>query len=310
MRIQKNKLAAIAGLGLALAPAAQAAVVTWESAVLITDVGAVGSVDGSDAVISTEGTLVTATEFVNKYQSAALKADKTVNGVLFTSNLGLSNPAGFTVFNKWAAQDAVPDPNNNMSDALTDLLRQHTYRDDDLSVDFSLNDLTVGESYLVQFVIRPNNAPNGLEWTQTLTSGTSSSDAMDLDFAYSLVGRFTADLVDQPIQIVSTATLGQRAPSIAAYQVREVAASSSDPEITSITSLGGGVFELKLEGENSTSYQFFSSTTLDFDTGTLVPLTAILGGGGGTDVTTTSSGDATVQMSPGGSANFVRAVGP
>ena len=85
---------------------------------------------------------------------------------------------------------------------------------------------------------------------------------------------------------------------------------AADPEITSITSLGGGNFELKLKGENSTSYQFFSSTTLDFDTGTLVPLTVILGGGGGTDVTTTSSGDATVQMSPGGSVNFVRAVGP
>ena len=84
----------------------------------------------------------------------------------------------------------------------------------------------------------------------------------------------------------------------------------ADPEITSITSLGGGNFELTLKGDPSTSYQFFSSPTLDFTPpGTLVPLTVILGGGG-TDVTTDGSGDATVQMPLAGSANFVRAVGP
>jgi hypothetical protein len=85
----------------------------------------------------------------------------------------------------------------------------------------------------------------------------------------------------------------------------------ADPEITSITSLGGGNFELTLKGDPSTSYEFYSSATLDFTLGsTLVPLTVILGGGGGTDVTTDGSGDATVQMPLAGSANFVRAVGP
>ena len=78
---------------------------------------------------------------------------------------------------------------------------------------------------------------------------------------------------------------------------------SADPEITSITSLGSGNFELTLKGEPSTSYEFYSSATLDFTSGgTLVPLT-----GGGTDVTTDGSGDATVQMPLAGSANFVRA---
>ena len=78
---------------------------------------------------------------------------------------------------------------------------------------------------------------------------------------------------------------------------------AADPEITSITSLGGGNFELTLKGDPSTSYEFYSSATLDFTSGgDLVPLTA-----GGTDVTTDGSGDATVQMSLAGSANFVRA---
>ena len=86
---------------------------------------------------------------------------------------------------------------------------------------------------------------------------------------------------------------------------------AADPEITSITSLGSGNFELTLKGEPSTTYEFRSSPTLDFTPGDLVaPLTVTLGGGGPLDVTTDGSGDATVQMPLAGSANFVRAVGP
>jgi hypothetical protein len=103
---------------------------------------------------------------------------------------------------------------------------------------------------------------------------------------------------------------------------------SSDPEITSITSLGGGNWELTLKGEPSTAYQFFSSPTLDFTPpGTLVtPLTqGDLGEPGdpgdpgditddGDTVTTNPTGDATVQMFLGDlgavPANFVRAVEP
>ena len=81
---------------------------------------------------------------------------------------------------------------------------------------------------------------------------------------------------------------------------------AADPEITSITSLGSGNFELTLKGEPSTSYEFYSSATLDFTSGgDLVPLTG--DGTDGTDVTTDVSGNATVQMSLAGSANFVRA---
>ncbi len=82
--------------------------------------------------------------------------------------------------------------------------------------------------------------------------------------------------------------------------------------ITSITSVGGGVFELTFKGEVSTSYQFSSSPILDFDPGDLVTgLSATVGditGGSSEVVTTDGSGDATVQMTLGGPANFVRAV--
>ena len=87
---------------------------------------------------------------------------------------------------------------------------------------------------------------------------------------------------------------------------------AADPEITSITSLGGGNFELTLKGEPGTTYEFRSSPTLDFTPGDLVaPLTVTLGTGGGLDVTTDGSGNATVEASLGDlatvPANFVRA---
>ena len=90
-------------------------------------------------------------------------------------------------------------------------------------------------------------------------------------------------------------------------------AASSTLAITSITKVGAK-WELKLEGDVSTAYEFYSSTTLVFDPGAMVTgLTASVGAiSGGSDevVTTDPSGDATVQMTLAGLANFVRAVGP
>ncbi len=75
--------------------------------------------------------------------------------------------------------------------------------------------------------------------------------------------------------------------------------------ITSITSLGSGDFELTLKGGNLTAYEFYSSTSLDFDSGTLVEnLVQIVGSVGGTNdsvLTTDGSGNATVQMELTGS---------
>jgi hypothetical protein len=91
----------------------------------------------------------------------------------------------------------------------------------------------------------------------------------------------------------------------------------SAPEITSITSItaitaiGGGVWELTLEGEADTGYEFHSSTTLDFTPGTLVESLTEVGPGVVTDgnlLTTDSSGDATVRMTlTRDPADFVRA---
>ena len=86
---------------------------------------------------------------------------------------------------------------------------------------------------------------------------------------------------------------------------------SAPPELTSITPVGGGVWELTLEGEADTGYEFRSSTTLDFTPGTLVESLTEVGPGVVTDgklLTTDSEGDATVRMTlVGDPADFVRA---
>jgi hypothetical protein len=85
--------------------------------------------------------------------------------------------------------------------------------------------------------------------------------------------------------------------------------------ITSITSVGGGTWELTLAGKPDTGYEFRSSPILDFDLGTLVEsLTQndeTNDPGTVTDtnlLTTDSNGNGTVRMMlTGNPADFVRA---
>jgi hypothetical protein len=86
--------------------------------------------------------------------------------------------------------------------------------------------------------------------------------------------------------------------------------------ITSITAVGGGVWELTLTGEPDTRYEFRSSSDLDFTPGTLIQ--GLVKGNPGTDagtiaglnnefVTTDGNGAAVVRVSLSGTRNFVRA---
>ena len=134
-------------------------------------------------------------------------------------------------------------------------------------------------------------------------------DFQDLDFGFSDFGSGTDPVI--PTGGSARFELAFHGPVGAAWLdnlafTRSVVLESAD--VLTITSVGGGNWELTLKGKASTSYEFYSSTTLNFDTGTLVPLT-VSGTPGQLDVTTDGSGNATVQMSPGGSANFVRAGG-
>ena len=93
-----------------------------------------------------------------------------------------------------------------------------------------------------------------------------------------------------------------------------VPATRSDPVITSITAIGGGLYQLALLGVADTGYEFRSSTVLEFDPGTRVenlapgdPAVGTIGGDNDSVLTTDSNGDATVRMMLAGPANFVRA---
>jgi hypothetical protein len=85
-------------------------------------------------------------------------------------------------------------------------------------------------------------------------------------------------------------------------------------EITSLTSLGGGLWELTLTGLADTGYEFRSSAIMDFDPGTLIedlvpgiPALGVIGGDNDSVVTTDGEGNATVRMMLSGPAQFVRA---
>lgn len=88
-------------------------------------------------------------------------------------------------------------------------------------------------------------------------------------------------------------------------------------QITSFTSVGVETWQLTLEGDPNTDYEFRSSTTLDFKPGTLVkplmagvPAGGTIGGDNNSLLTTDSSGFGTVRMMLTGPANFVRAQVP
>jgi hypothetical protein len=242
---QMKSFLVIAGLGLALAPAAQAAVVIWESAVLIKDVGATNSVNGSDAVISTEGSLVTAIDFQYRYD---IFGDQTVNGVTFAVNPGQSSShgpvdAGFTDFYQNSRATSHTDDNNNIGADFGLLLQGHAYSQNaDTSTDIELQGLTDGESYLVQFLVGVNAAATS--GNQVFTGGGGVSGSISTTEYFSLVGRFQADGLTQAINIAGSST-GDRNPYISAVQWRQVAApgggvSVPEPATATLALLGLG----------------------------------------------------------------------
>lgn len=87
----------------------------------------------------------------------------------------------------------------------------------------------------------------------------------------------------------------------------------TDLAITSFTAVGGGVWELALKGAAGGIYEFRSSTTLNFNPGTLVESLVLagpgtIGGPNNSQVTTNGSGLATVRINLGSAPkNFVRA---
>ncbi|MCU0780259.1 MAG: hypothetical protein MUF04_04050 [Akkermansiaceae bacterium] len=99
--------------------------------------------------------------------------------------------------------------------------------------------------------------------------------------------------------------------------VTTITPDTNPPKITSFTSVGGGLWELTLTGVPGASYEFRSSTTLNFNPGTLVenltqgnPGTdaGTIGGTNNSRVATDANGNAKVRLALTGTpSNFVRA---
>jgi hypothetical protein len=131
----------------------------------------------------------------------------------------------------------------------------------------------------------------------------------------------TFDPADTTIAAVGISTFNNANTSIpdgfTSFTLSVDAIETTSPRITSFSSLGGGIWEVTLaDGGAATSYEFRSSTTLDFTPGNLVGGLSQENPGAdpgdvdasGDFVTTDTNGDATVRMSLSGTRNFLRAV--
>jgi len=170
--------------------------------------------------------------------------------------------------------------------------------------------LTFLESPFIDHVNGASGSFGNRTWTGTLAGGATNTGS---ELGASNVGQ--ADNRQLGADWSTWGAAGNPNPNTHPYLLYGISGviggttPAADPEITSITSLPSGKFELTLKGANSTSYEFYRSETLTFPGTKVTGLTATVGTipAGGTEVMTDVSGDATVQMSLTGSANFVRA---
>jgi hypothetical protein len=177
------------------------------------------------------------------------------------------------------------------------------------STDYVLSFWTQYQAQARPTVFTPTSGSTGTALGPISTTNAAATGLADPNHFIS--GTFTSD-GSGVLTIAITAT--DNRPAINGVRI-ETVASEADPRITSITSVGGGVWELALKGDASTTYEFRSSTTLEFAPGTQVvslmagvPAVGAISGTNNEIVTTDGSGDATVRMTlTGNPADFVRA---
>ena len=201
--------AAIAGLVFALAPAAQAAVVTWEAPV---PVGTVG-----DTVVNTTGVLVEALNFNGD--------TVTVDGVTFA---GMPRPVSATAYSDFSAIEQYGDNNGTSSLPLIgpefdDMLSTSVARSGSQTI--TLDGLTLGGDYIVQFFAYCPNT----DWTQYYSSGGTQSTAAFLYTGPSQLATFTADA--ETLSVTIHQTYGR----VSGYQQRLV----PEPATLALLGIGG-----------------------------------------------------------------------
>ncbi|MCH7226237.1 hypothetical protein [Haloferula sp. A504] len=161
-------------------------------------------------------------------------------------------------------------------------------------------------------------APTTLTFVLDTTGGAGNWSAQY--YVSGSLERTVSDLDAVEIESVGIGALYAAAGTAAfqSFSLSVDAVETPSPRITSFSSLGGGIWEVTLaDGGAAASFEFRSSTTLDFSPGTLV--TPLSQANPGTDpgdvdasgdfVTTDTNGDATVRMTLTGSPkDFVRAV--
>ena len=207
------------------------------------------------------------------------------NVITQTAGTAGSNESGVSYRIDFLAAGAVYEQEGQVNDGTTDGLRIEVLRASDDAVLHTFDHITAPPVGLGDLGLLPVNFTY---------SGDGSGDIL---FRVGPVnagqGRFQGTIDDLQLTL---------------------AGSVSGPEITSITEIGDGVFELTLLGAANTGYEFRSATILDFNPGILAenltagdPAMGTIGGTNDSVLTTDSSGKGTAQLSLVEPKNFVMA---
>ena len=255
--------AAVAGLVLALAPAAWAADVTWEAPTSVYTLG--------DATVITDGTLITA----ESYGDGPGLGDYTVNGVEFTGvemRANFTNDSSGAMGQTWQYINWGTPLSTEFSGLLdgTCAAKNLTVLD---SVTITLDGLESGKSYIAQFFIGDQREaandgnPDGryLDGNYKITGGANTSDAAHIMPIHSFVGTWVADATTQEFTITNIPGQKTGRALLNAAQWREVAAvpGSSTFAITAIDyDPDADTVTLTWRSRPNTTYKAFASPDL------------------------------------------------
>ena len=215
--------AVIAGLVLAVAPAANAATITWGTPTTV----------ASDSIVDTSGTLLEAFNFGDA-------TAKTVSGVTFTGqNTGQANTySDFTELqiSSYHTHYDIPGKPATVTGDFADMMNHAAWAGESTGDETATISLvtTSGTQYLVQLFV---SAYSGAYYEFQYQVIDTAVSAPNTD-SYSLIGRFTADSGSQDI-LISCFNISNDAPVpgviLNGYQLRVV----PEPATMSLLAIGG-----------------------------------------------------------------------
>jgi len=285
------------------------------------------NITGEVSEVSTEGMLVGA--WAGSDLGIPDTVDGTsldINGVTFTDDFTVDSPTHRDTIGGRAGSYSAGN------EAYFTLL-VNADRDSGGSDSITFDGLSVGNEYQIQ-IWAADTANDAQDRALVLNDGSGTPANIETaghatllfeaegegSYGQYALGTFTAGSPSQSFLVQHYNGLTGESPGptgqvmVNAVQLRDLGFTGKDLDITSITGVGGGIWQLTVVGRPDTAYEFRSSNVLGFAPGALIenltngiPSTGDVGGPGDSQLVTDSNGNGTVRMTLAGSSNFVRA---